>query len=77
MLDLIARRMVYTVYVVGTPHFIITGLYPPPAIDTAKSTSIPISQQQSSASQMFWIIVFYASLVMVVVIIIILVLQLR
>jgi DNA-binding beta-propeller fold protein YncE len=77
MLDLIAHRLVYTVYVGGTPHFIITGLYPPPAIDTAPPTSILISQQQSSAPQKFWIVVFYASLVMVVVIIIILVLQLR
>jgi DNA-binding beta-propeller fold protein YncE len=77
MLDLIARRLVYTVYVGGTPHFIITGLYPPPVIDTAAPAGTPISQQQSPEPQVFWIIVFIASLVTVVVVTIILVWQLR
>lgn len=77
MLDLIARRLVYTVYVGGTPHFIITGLYPPPAIDSATPTSIPGSPQQSSAPERSWVIVFYVSLVLVVVLTTLLVWQLR
>jgi DNA-binding beta-propeller fold protein YncE len=77
MLDLIAHRLVYTVVVGGTPHFIITGLYPPPVLDTPTPVSNSISTQQSSKSQMFWVIVFFASLVTVAVITIILVWQLR
>ncbi len=73
MLDLIAHRLVYTVVVGGTPHFIITGLYPPPVLDTPTPVSNSISTQQSSKSQMFWVIVFFASLVTVAVITIILV----
>ena len=30
MLDLLDRRIIYTLSVGGSPHFIITGLYPPP-----------------------------------------------
>ncbi len=29
MLDLLSRQIAYTVNVGGTPHFVITGLYPP------------------------------------------------
>jgi DNA-binding beta-propeller fold protein YncE len=77
MLDLIAHRLVYTVDVGGTPHFIITGLYPPPVLDTTTPTSPSISQQQTSIPQMFWVIVFFGSLVTVVVITMVLVWQLR
>src|SRR2546429_9479669 len=77
MLDLIAHRLIYTVDVGGTPHFIITGLYPPPVLDTPTPASNTISSQQSSKSQMFWVMVFFASLVTVAVITIILVWQLR
>jgi hypothetical protein len=37
MLDLLRRQFAYTVDVGGTPHFIITGLYPP-------TTHIPLSK---------------------------------
>jgi hypothetical protein len=77
MLDLIAHRLVYTVVVGGTPHFIITGLYPPPVLDTPTPASNAIATQQSFISQMFWVIVFFASLVTVAVVTIILVWQLR
>jgi len=77
MLDLIAHRLVYTVDVGGTPHFIITGLYPPPVLDLPTPSSNSISTQQSSIPQMFWIIVFFASLVTVAAVAIILVWQLR
>ena len=77
MLDLLGRHLVYTVHVGGTPHFIITGLYPPLVVDTATPTRSSISPGRSSTPEMFWIIVFCASLVMVVVLASLLVLQFR
>jgi DNA-binding beta-propeller fold protein YncE len=77
MLDLIAHRFVYAIDVGGTPHFIITGLYPPPVLETPTPASNSISTQQTSLPQMFWVIVFFASLVAVVVVSMILVWQLR
>ena len=76
MLDLIAHRLVYTVVVGGTPHFIITGLYPPAVLDTPTPASNSISTQQNSIPQIFWVILFFASLVTVAVVTIILVWQL-
>jgi DNA-binding beta-propeller fold protein YncE len=77
MLDLIAHRLVYTVVVGGTPHFIITGLYPPPVLETPTPASNSISTLQTSIPQMFWVIVFFVSLVTVVVVTMVLVWQLR
>jgi DNA-binding beta-propeller fold protein YncE len=78
MFDLIAHRLVYTVDVGGTPHFIITGLYPPPVlIDTPTPASNAISSQQTTIPQIFWVIVFFASLVTVIIVTMILVWQLR
>jgi hypothetical protein len=78
MLDLIAHRLVYTVEVGGMPHFIITGLYPPPVVlATPTPASNAISSQQTTLSQKFWVIVFFASLVIVIIVTIILVWQLR
>ena len=56
MLDLLERRFVYTLHVGGTPHFIITGLYPP------SSEAIPpaASPQQESAWRNLAIVVVYA-----------------
>ena len=77
MFDLIAHKLVYTVNVGGTPHFIITGLYPPPVLETPTPVSNSISTQQSSIPQMFWVIVFLVSLITVVIVTMILVWQLR
>jgi YVTN family beta-propeller protein len=77
MLDLIAHRLVYTVDVGGTPHFIITGLYPPPVLVIPTPASNAISSQQTPLPQMFWVIVFFMSLVTFVIITMILVWQLR
>ena len=78
MFDLIAHRLVYTVVVGGTPHIIITGLYPPPVeLVTPTPGSNAISSQQTPIPQMFWVIVFFASMVTVVIITMILVWQLR
>jgi hypothetical protein len=42
MLDLPGRQLVTTIAVGGSPHFIITGLYPPPGNDTpAKPPTTP------------------------------------
>lgn len=49
MLDAPARQFVYTVVVGGTPHFIITGLYPP-----TRSQPIPPSQQPEPAQPNSW-----------------------
>ncbi len=78
MLDLIAHRLVYTVDVGGTPHFIITGLYPPPVVlDTPTPANNAISSQQTPIPQIFWVIVFFASLVTLIIVTMILVWQLR
>ena len=77
MLDLIAHRLVYTVYVGGTPHFIITGLYPPPVVETPAPESSTLSTQPSSIPPMFWVIVFFVSLGTIVVVTVLLLLQLR
>ena len=77
MLDLIAHRLVYTVYVGGTPHFIITGLYPPPVLNIPTTESNPISSQQTTMPQVFWVIVFFASLVTIIIVTTILLWQLR
>jgi DNA-binding beta-propeller fold protein YncE len=45
MLDLLNRHVIYTVDVGGTPHFVITGLYPPPVDATPQE--VP-SQQRST-----------------------------
>jgi hypothetical protein len=77
MLDLIAHRLVYTVIVGGTPHFIITGLYPPPVLDAPTPISNSIPTKQTSIPQLFWVIVFFVSVVTIVVVTIMLVGQLR
>lgn len=77
MLDLIAHRLVYTVDVGGTPHFIITGLYPPPVLDILTPVSNAIPAQQTSMPQVVWAIVFFASLVTIIIVTLLLVRQLR
>jgi hypothetical protein len=77
MLDLIAHRLVYTVDVGGTPHFIITGLYPPPVLDIPTPVSNTIPAQQTTLPQVFWFIVFFASLVTIIIVTTLLVWQLR
>jgi DNA-binding beta-propeller fold protein YncE len=77
MLDLIAHRLVYTVDVGGTPHFIITGLYPPPMLDIPTPVNNAISAQQTTMPQVFWVIVFFTSLVTIIIVTTILVWQLR
>ena len=59
MLDLLNRHIIYTVDVGGTPHFVITGLYPPPVdIIPPKRPSQQVSTQDSTRE-----IVGYALLV--------------
>src|SRR5256884_3028175 len=77
MLDLIAHRLVYTVDVTGTPHFIITGLYPPAVLDIPTPVSNATSSHQTSLPVMFWVTVFFASLLTIIIVTPILVWQLR
>jgi len=77
MLDLIAHRLVYTVDVGGTPHFIITGLYPPPVLVIPTPVSNAISSQQTTIPRLFWVIIFLLSLVTIIIVTMILVWQLR
>ena len=56
MLDLLERRFVYTLHAGGTPHFIITGLYPP----SSKAIPPVASPQQDSAWRNLAIVVVYA-----------------
>jgi DNA-binding beta-propeller fold protein YncE len=77
MWDLIAHRLVYTVYVGGTPHFIVTGLYPPPVLNIPTPGGTANPAQQTTLPQIFWVIVFSASLMTIIIVTIILVWQLR
>jgi hypothetical protein len=77
MWDLIAHRLVYTVYVGGTPHFIVTGLYPPPVFNIPNPVSNANPVQLTTMPQIFWVIVFSASLITIIIVTIILVWQLH
>ena len=59
MLDLLNRHIIYTLDVGGTPHFVITGLYPPP-VDTTPPPKRPA--QQASTQDSVTKIVGYALL---------------
>ena len=77
MFDLIAHRLVYTVSVGGTPHFIITGLYPPPIVETSNPVRNASTTQQPAIPQTFWLVLFCASLGTIVVVSLILLWHLR
>ena len=77
MFDLIAHRLVYTVSVGGTPHFIITGLYPPPVVEAPTPVRNASSTQQPAIPQTFWLILFCLSLGTIVVVTMILLWHLR
>jgi len=67
MYDLIGRHIVYTVAVGGTPHFIITGLYPPTIAPTSTKAPSPQRTTQSDALNMvFYVLVgvFFISLLL-------------
>lgn len=53
MLDLLGRRLDYTVTVGGSPHFIITGLYPP-AQDVSPASSSSSPAPAATAPPPFW-----------------------
>jgi DNA-binding beta-propeller fold protein YncE len=54
MLDLLGRQIVYTVFVGGTPHCIITGLYPPALVPKPPSVSVQVIGQQPIVGRVFW-----------------------
>jgi hypothetical protein len=53
MLDLLGRRLAYTVNVGGSPHFIITGLYPPTQ-DVPPASPSSSSEPAATAPPPFW-----------------------
>lgn len=55
MLDILGRQIIYTVFVGGTPHFIITGLYPPALVPKPPSASVQVSGQQPIVGRVLWI----------------------
>jgi DNA-binding beta-propeller fold protein YncE len=55
MLDILGRQIIYTVFVGGTPHFIITGLYPPALVPKPPSASVQVIRQQPIVGRVFWI----------------------
>ncbi len=63
MLDLLRREQVYTVAVGGTPHFLITGLYPP--IDDVKAPQRPLTSE-SWWGMLHWNMLIFLSLLMFV-----------
>lgn len=77
MFDLTAHRLVYTVSVGGTPHFIITGLYPPPIVETSNPVRNASSTQPPNIPQTFWLVLFCVSLGTIVVVTLILLWHLR
>jgi heme/copper-type cytochrome/quinol oxidase subunit 2 len=72
MLDLLNRHFVYTVDVGGTPHFIITGLYPP----SSAATPPKVSPQQGSWRNIITDIVYVLAIVFLILLLVLL-LQLR
>ena len=76
MLDVLGRQLAYTVVVGGTPHCIITGLYPPALVPTAPTLPARAPQPASIAS-LFPTMAFAAFLIVVLVLVFLLVQQLR
>ncbi|MDQ2906065.1 MAG: hypothetical protein M3Y81_21300, partial [Chloroflexota bacterium] len=75
MLDLIRRIVVYTVQVGGTPHFVITGLYPPNAIVAPHPS--PPQQTANPRSGLILNIVIYGCALLLIAVLIIMLLRLR
>ncbi len=57
MLDLLDRRIIYTLSVGGSPHFIITGLYPPSGDISLPRSSPPTTTPASPGSTLNIIII--------------------
>lgn len=73
MLDLPGRKIVHTFSVGGTPHFIITGLYPP----SVASTPLKASSQQKTMQSNAINIVFYGLATVLVIVLLFLLLHFR
>lgn len=75
MLDLLRRQIAYTVNVGGTPHFVITGLYPPSTHITA--ATVPAKQVPTQGMITSDIPVFAAYVIAIVFLVLILILLLQ
>jgi len=73
MLDLPRRQITYTVDVGGTPHFVITGLYPPSThITPPKASAKPASTHEMIASNKLVIVACVLAIVLLVLVLILL-----
>jgi DNA-binding beta-propeller fold protein YncE len=73
MLDLLSRQITYTVDVGGTPHFIITGLYPPSThITPPKAPAKPASTKAMITSIMPVVVSCVLAIVFLVIVLILL-----
>ena len=75
MLDLLLRQIAYTVDVGGTPHFVITGLYPPSTHITPPKASAKQASIQEKITSNIPIIV--AGVLAIVFLVLVLILRLR
>ena len=77
MLDLPARQIAYTVDVGGTPHFVITGLYPPSTHITPPKAPAKQASTQEMIAGNIPVIVACALAIVLLVLVLILLLQRR
>ena len=77
MLDLLSRQIAYSVDVGGTPHFIITGLYPPSTYITPPKTPTKQASTQRVFTSNIPVIVACVLAIVFLVLVLILLLQRR
>jgi DNA-binding beta-propeller fold protein YncE len=77
MLDLLSRQIAYTVDVGGTPHFVITGLYPPSTHITPAKTPTKQAAIQGMNTSNIAVIVACACAIAFLLLVLILLLRLR
>ena len=76
MLDLLRRQIAYTVDVGGTPHFVITGLYPPSTHITPPEALAKQASTQGMITSNILVIVACVLAIVFLVLVLILLLQL-
>jgi len=63
MLDLLNRHVIYTLDVGGAPHFVITGLYPPPVDTTPPKRPAQQASSQDSVTKIVGYVLLMVSFV--------------
>ena len=77
MLDLLRRQIAYTINVGGTPHFVITGLYPPSTHITPSKAPAKQASTQGMITSNIPVIAACVLVIVVLVLVLILLLQRR